>query len=395
MTHGEISPEKKQLVVLFVGARRNAIRVAKRLGMKILVICKNQIPPTIASLCDQCLQINFDLDSASFYQEVSKWLNGLVPDRVLALTEKGILHAASLREQMQIPGMKHAEALRIKNKFLMKQTVLSAGIPCAPFRRIDAETTFDSLAEHLRVPIIVKEVNSHLNSNFITVRTESDFKKHSYQDHMAEAYISGIEFSVESFIDGGKIVFRNVSEYFIPGWSQIVPFALSEANLNLIDDFNQNTLRAFGISHGMMHLEGFITPDRLVFKELAVRPPGNYLMDLIKHSYGFCPWTEYLKLEFGLAHDLENYQSQTPRPHGVLVLHPGAGHLKSIEGVLNAKQHPSMVRLRIHCKEGDFITPRHGASQSRAHAIVHGKDREDVITAMKEINRMIRFQHEV
>jgi len=116
---------------------------------------------------------------------------------------------------------------------------------------------------------------------------------------IAEKWIKGKEFSVESFIRNGKIIFRNITEYYELYHLNIVPASLDRGTSKRIYKLNDEVIKKFGINQGMTHFECYLTKDGLIFGEIALRPPGGYLMDLIQTAYGFDPWIELLNIESG------------------------------------------------------------------------------------------------
>ncbi|GAB2844237.1 hypothetical protein GCM10022221_49450 [Actinocorallia aurea] len=108
------------------------------------------------------------------------------------------------------------------------------------------------------------------------------------QDFLIEERITGPEFSVESIVQSGKVVFAAVTEkltnegespYFVELGHTTPPLGLAEPGGLL--DANASILERLAFGTGMAHTEFRLAPDgRAVLMEIAARPPGDGIMAL-------------------------------------------------------------------------------------------------------------------
>lgn len=108
---------------------------------------------------------------------------------------------------------------------------------------------------------------------------------------LLETHLDGQEFSCEIFVNRGRIVFMNITEYIKLGYSNYVPCSpYLEQYRPQIQRAAEDLIRAFEIEYAMIHPEFFITPDGTVsFGEVAARIPGGHIFELIEKAYGFDP----------------------------------------------------------------------------------------------------------
>jgi biotin carboxylase len=205
---------------------------------------------------------------------------------------------------------------------------------------------------------------------------------------MAEACVRGVEMSVESLVSDGVPVFVNVTEYYEPRWANLLPARLPEAQRAALLDLNLCAIRALGVGRGITHLEVFLTAEGFVFGELAARPPGGHLMELIELAYGFDPWACCLELERGRS---VRAAQLAQRAAGVRVLHPGAGRVVAVNGLEAIARLPQLVRLVCRARPGDLVAERAGAGQEVGYAIFQSERREDVAAALEAARREISF----
>jgi hypothetical protein len=106
---------------------------------------------------------------------------------------------------------------------------------------------------------------------------------------LMESHLDGWEFAVEAWIHDGKIRFLNISEYVRLGYSVYVPASpeLEEYRERITQQI-EKLIRTFDIKFGFIHPEYFVTSDgEMYFGEVAYRPPGFKVFELLERAYGF------------------------------------------------------------------------------------------------------------
>jgi len=109
---------------------------------------------------------------------------------------------------------------------------------------------------------------------------------------LMESHLDGWEFAVEAWIHDGKILFLNISEYVTLGYSVFVPATpeLEKWRPRIVEEV-EKLIKAFDIQFGQIHPEYFVTSDgTLYFGEVAYRPPGFKVFELMERAYGFNPY---------------------------------------------------------------------------------------------------------
>jgi hypothetical protein len=106
---------------------------------------------------------------------------------------------------------------------------------------------------------------------------------------LMESHLDGWEFAVEAWIHNGKIAFLNISEYVTLGYSVFVPASPElESYRPQITAQIEKLIKAFDIEFGLIHPEYFVTSDgEMYFGEVAYRPPGFKVFELLERVYGF------------------------------------------------------------------------------------------------------------
>lgn len=106
---------------------------------------------------------------------------------------------------------------------------------------------------------------------------------------LMESHLDGWEFAAEAWIQDGKIRFLNISEYVTLGYSVFVPATPElERHRPQIREEIEKLIKTFDVEFGFIHPEYFVTSDmQMYFGEVAYRPPGFKVFELLERVYGF------------------------------------------------------------------------------------------------------------
>ncbi len=373
-------------MMVFVGKRRGALAAAERVGVDVLLVV-DRAPGRTSPNVRAVIESPFENDDWSGVARRVRTFGGV--EGVLALTERAVVPAACLRGALGLPGLPPDAARACSDKAVMKRAVAAAGLQCASFITPDDALDAADIVERLGLPLIIKRACGSGGRGTRRIDTLADMPALLPPDCIAESFIHGTEMSVESLVRDGTPAFVNVTEYFEPRWANLVPARLPEPQRAALLELNARALRALGIERGMTHVEVFLTSDGFRFGELAARPPGGHLMELIEIVYGFDPWVSCIDLERAcpvLAPQVARCWA------GVRVLHPGAGTVTRIAGLDEIESLSQHARVVCRAQVGDVISERVGAGQEVGYVIVRAAEREDVASALDAVRERVRFE---
>ncbi len=378
--------------IVVVGLREGALSAARRIGLNVFLVSDR--PPSSRQRAQLAghLVTSLELAEADFVAAARAQLTaqGLVgskaPAAVLAATEKAVLPAAWLRQALRLEGNTPTSAGWCRDKFAMKRRVRSCGIRCADFARVNRRTTAGGLVARLGLPMVLKPVASSGSRGTTTARVFDDVRRALVPGSLAESYVHGLEMSVESFVSDGRVVFVNPTEYLLPLWANVVPATLSSELRGSVEALNRSVIEALAIRQGMTHLELFLTADGPVFSEIALRPPGGYLMDLMGKAYEFDAWEALLRLELREA---VRWPTHARRHAGVWLLHPGGGTVSKVRGLRAARSTHGIEKVHCRVNPGDRLKHREGSGECAAHVLASGATRLDVVTSLQVARRSL------
>lgn len=371
--------------VVFVGQRRGAAEAAaEKLGWPYFLINHLSIPRDPLPLEQGRFQCLLDVaQTETAFKVIQKHL----PEAAFAipLTEGAVALAAALQDRLSATGQQHQIfAERLTHKRKMKEQAFKTDIPCARFITAQQEIPAD-----WQYPCVVKTEIGSGSRGLVFAQNKPQLVEALRPGYMAESLIVGKEFSIESFVTQGKIIFTNITDYTQPAWENVVPAGLSAQKKAQILAFNARIIAAFGVNSGMTHLELFDTADGLVFGEMARRPPGGYIMDLLALSYGIDSWVSYLKSsvseEFTLSCEAFCYA-------GVRMMHPGAGYLTHVTGLEAALEIPGAKAVNVTKKMPVELSERKGVGESCGHCFATGSGPKQVQKTLRGMTRAVHWQ---
>jgi len=350
--------------VLVIGPRQGVIRVLRARGIPFSVWQEKPAPawPDADRLVVSPLWKSPDRIRQIVRAEFAD--NGYT--HVLAATEAGIYPAALARRLL---GARHAStttALRCRDKLAMKEYLCDFGIPMTKFLAesavADAATAFATLGS----PVVRKSRKASGGRTLQFLHRESELVLQRDSRNLLEKFVAAPEASIESFVSGGEIRFTNLTDYHEKGRVNFVPAAFDATLAGAMEALNRSVIEALQIRWGITHLEVYRTGRGLLFGEIALRPPGGYIMNALQHAWGFDPWAAFVAMELGEPFDFP----AAPRAcTAVEVFHPGAGTISAIRGESRLRDHPATREFHLKVGPGDRITPRSGVGQDVGHLL--------------------------
>lgn len=267
-------------------------------------------------------------------------------DQVECLWEPYMILAARLREAFGLPGMTVAQTLPFRDKEHMKRTLDAAGIRTPWHARATTVAGVWEAAEKIGYPLIVKPIAGAGSADTYRVDSAAALAEvlpllRHVPEVSVEEFVEAEEFTYDTVCAGGRILFEHVLWYRprplqmrMHEWVSPVAISLRDLDVPHLQGgrrMGEQVLAALGFETGFTHMEWYLKPDgEVVFGEIAARPPGARVVDLINFNTDgdvYVGWAEAVL--HGRMRELDhrhNVGSIAKRAHG-------AGRIASVQGL--------------------------------------------------------------
>lgn len=307
---------------------------------------------------------------------------------VIAGSEESVVAASYARRVLHARKSKHTTVTRCHDKLFMKEALAQHDVPMTPF--VDGNTSAPParILETLGAPMVVKDRKSSGGRGMDLVRTGEEAAKSPLKHRIVERFVDAPEISVESFVANRRVQFENITEYLEKKHVNVVPGALDEDLRRQVLALSRRVIEALRIEWGLTHLELYLPPEGPLFGEIALRPPGGYIMEAIGLAYGIDAWRAFVCIELDLPFD---FPTEARKRAAAMVLHPGAGTIREVQGVDAVRAEPHVRRLKIKVKPGDVIDPRVGVGSDVGYALLAAPNRPALLETIARVNEKLVF----
>jgi hypothetical protein len=212
-------------------------------------------------------------------------LDKSVSVRLATVSERLLMPAAQLREELRIPGPTVTQTLPFRDKILMKQRLREAGVRVPDFAEFSEKAAWRLARAHSGV--VVKPRLGAGAEDIFLLRSTDDLdafmRGRPWHDAFfeAEEYIGGPLFHVDSVVREGMVVAATAGRYLdeTMAYKTLAPcrdVAVPDgALLDELLDFNQRVIDCYPWFTGVMHHEMFLNEDGICFCEIAARAGGG------------------------------------------------------------------------------------------------------------------------
>ncbi len=307
---------------------------------------------------------------------------------IIAGSEAAVYPASVLRRRLGARLSKDTIVLRCHDKLLMKEFLQARHIPMTDFLAGDPHHDPPDVFQRLGTPVVVKSRQESGGRRIVFATDHQTLRRHDNRNRLLERFIDAPEASVESFINDYQIQFESVTQYYVKGHVNVVPGVLTPAQRQLLLALNRQVIAALGINWGITHMEAYLSERGALFGEIALRPPGGYLMELISASYDFSSWDAMVAMEL----DLPFTFPQSPRQHNAAcIFHPGPGVLQRVENWEQALALPGVYQSKLKLEAGAHIDRRTGVGEDIGYLLLGADSGAQLLADVDWVLGNVRF----
>ncbi|GAA3779659.1 ATP-grasp domain-containing protein [Streptomyces coacervatus] len=324
--------------------------------------------------------------------------------RIIAMSEADVMRAALLRERHGIPGLTPDQAIRMRDKYLMKESLKDHGIPIPRYRKVRNALDVSDFVTEVGYPIVLKPVCGAGSMHTYVIESEqeldevlaagyfSGFIVDKMPELLAEEFIHGQQYRIDGFYADGKCQYITAARLigtnleFMNGrhFANSLLDAGSELSRQIVS-FAQNILEnalPFG-REGMFHMEIWQRPDgEFVFGEVGARLGGISIFEENRFGFEVDYKMAAVRALCGLGTpDWPSPEKLQKRFAGHVVISPRAGFLEEVpsscpfDWVLDYKHKPAGQRYSL----------MRGSNDEVAMVMVAGSSEEEVEKRLQEV----------
>ncbi len=387
----------RTLLLVGVGmSGRPYIGAARRLGARVHVVEEPSRAPEIADQVDGVTICSGASDEA--WAAAAAAAMACSPSGVLAFSEPHVLGAALVQDEYGLPGPSLRAAVTSRNKALQRGRFAAAGIG-QPEYLITGRLSDAADWAGARMPVVVKPLSSAGSEGVELVTDAAAFREVAARRGgegklLVERAIAGPEYSWEALVRDGKVWFANLTAketseppYFIEVAHRTAP-EVSGSVRALADDLGAAVINAMGMRSGLVHLEFRATLDGdLAVMEVAVRTPGDGIMDLLALTYKVS-WYE-LAVRVALGLELPN-PPRGPVCFAASYL-PSAqtGTVTAINGLAEVRALPCVVDASVSVSPGDHVVAARSSAERIGQVVLAAEDRAELEAALADVRRTL------
>jgi len=372
----EKNPDKGYVALL--GWSLSAVEALDRFDRRYIVVA----PPWAEDYCKQndIPYIPWDFERLNDRSmEIAQTLKDMDVDVAIPLFEETVEWSGAINSVLMDNPRLYGQSILFRDKALMKRRAQLGGIRVGIFE--EAHDKSDVVRFLKRVnqtllkldgdpndPIHLKAFDKAgcLGHRVIRTPDEVDTIPDEEFPVLMESHLDGWEFAVEAWIHDGKIRFLNISEYVTLGYSVFVPATPElESWRPAITKQIEMLIKAFDIQFGFIHPEYFVTSDgAMYFGEVAYRPPGFKVFELLERAYGFNAY-QGMVLAFDPKTTEEEITSFFPREvvdakghAGCFGVYPRRRVVSKLEIPEETEQHPYFESHELTAPMEETVTKR-------------------------------------
>ena len=389
----------KKLLMLGGGfLQKYVIRKAKAMGYYVL--CLDADPNAVGfDIADEHAVINIVDEEACLAYARDKQVDGVLT----AATDFSVLTMSRIAEELHLPGINYQSAKVIKNKALVRKRLFEANADDTGISyEIDSVEDIADILPKIKFPVMMKPVDGSGSRGASKVEKTEDFVKAAEfamngsitHRAVAEPFIEGKEYGVESFVDNGVIHVLGVMQKDMtepPYYAELghaIPSGLTPELETKVKSCVYRAIFALGVNHGSVNMDLLITNEGNVhIVDVGARMGGNLIgSHIIPMGTGIDYMGNMIRAAVGDATNWKPEWQPKPVATKLLALTPGI-----IKKLPNFDQIAAEYNVQIehHLHEGNTITPYRTNLDGCGYVVAHDIDVELSIALASEVRNII------
>lgn len=346
----------------------------------------------------QCLILSSDYEFISKVRSIHE----VEPfDGVISFTEDGLLKAAECSRELGLPGLQVDAVKNTINKHKLRVCLDKLPECNVPYKLCKNEKDVIDFYKNLESKKLVLKPTSGMGSKgVIIVRNSSEINKafryssNNYKNSvLAEVFVDGEDFSVETFTNNGKHQLIAVTDKYntgppnFVGKYHVMPGEIDQEKKDYIFNKLTEVLDVLGVKFGLAHTEIKVINGNVKVIETQLRPGGKFY-HLMENGLGI----EVFELTVSSMFNLD-YKPITGAG-AATIFYLGVkkdGIIDEIEGVELVTGNKCVCDVSIRFKKGFCSKKWKDTSDRLGHIVCTGKDPQSSLANAELFANKIRI----
>ena len=330
---------------------------------------------------------------------------------VVGVDDDTAIVAATIAQRLGLKGNPIHAATAARDKHQQRELLAKAGVPIPRFmlRKLDEDPA--AIARTITYPCVLKPLRLSASRGVIRANNAQSFVE-AHGRLKAIVAEPGAEFLIEEFIPGyevaleGLVVNRRLHVLalfdkpdpldgpFFEETIYVTPSTVPAGLQAAIKDCADRAVRALGISDGPIHAELRYNENGPWLIELAARPIGGRCSAVLRFGdggRGKGVTLEEIILRHALGMPIPSLARERLAAGVMMIPIPGAGTLREVRGIAEAKQVPLVEDVQITAHPGERLIPFPEGSRYPGFIFARGETPAVVETALREAHRRLTF----
>lgn len=320
-----------------------------------------------------------------------------------AATDFSVLAMSYVAENLHLPGINYKAAQRIKNKAAVRKCLFEAKADDTGYSfEIDSLDQIAQILPQVKFPIMMKPCDGSGSRGASRVDNAKEFEqacKYAMEGSIthravAEPFVEGKEYGVESFVDHGEIHILGIMQKDMtqpPYYAELghaIPSELPVSTEDKIRNFVRKALLALDVNHGSVNMDLLIGKDGDVhIVDVGARMGGNLIgSHIIPVGTGIDYMGNMIRAAVGDETSWEIVSSPKPVATKLLALHPGK--VKALPDFESLEREYD-VKIEHHLHVGDIITPYRTNLDGCGYIVSIADNVEGAIYKAAEVKKII------
>lgn len=320
-----------------------------------------------------------------------------------AATDFSVLAMSYVAENLHLPGINYKAAQRIKNKAAVRKCLFEAKADDTGYSfEIDSLDQIAQILPQVKFPIMMKPCDGSGSRGASRVDNAKEFEqacKYAMEGSIthravAEPFVEGKEYGVESFVDHGEIHILGIMQKDMtqpPYYAELghaIPSELPVSTEDKIRNCVRKALQALDVNHGSVNMDLLIGKDGDVhIVDVGARMGGNLIgSHIIPVGTGIDYMGNMIRAAVGDETSWELVSPPKPVATKLLALQPGK--VKALPDFERLEREYD-VKIEHHLHVGDIITPYRTNLDGCGYIVSTADNVEGAINKSAEVKRII------